>query len=89
MLKLIPAAAALAIFGLPAAAHTGPTPGEQAGIHVGDTATNGSAIVVTDRNGTHPEGFSGQLPVNPISASNDVQRHHHHRHHQVASAAPN
>jgi hypothetical protein len=87
MLKLIPAAAALAVFALPAAAkpaNTGPTPLEQVGMHVGDTATNGSATIVTDRNGTHPEGFDGQLPVNPISASNGVKRHHHHRDHRVA-----
>jgi len=90
MLKLIPAAAALAVFALPAAAQpakTGPTPLEQVGMHIGDTSANGSASIVTDRNGTHPEGFDGQLPVNPISASNGVKRHHHHRY-QSAAAGP-
>ena len=82
MPRLIPLAAAMAMFALPAAAQpasTGPTPLEQVGMHIGDTATNGSATIVTDRNGTHPEGFEGQLPVNPISAANGVKRHHHHR----------
>jgi len=83
MLKYLSIAAALA-FAAPAMAQpakSGPTPAEQVGTHTGTTATNGSSTIVTDRNGTHPEGFEGQLPVNPISASNGVKRHHHHRHH--------
>jgi len=90
MLKLIPMAAALVV-AAPAVAQpttTGPTPAEQVGIHTGTTATNGSSTIVTDRNGTHPEGFEGQLPVNPISASNGVKRHHHHRHHARRATPP-
>ena len=90
MLKLLAMAAALAV-AAPAMAQptkSGPTPAEQVGIHTGTTATNGSSTIVTDRNGTHPEGFEGQLPVNPISASNGVKRHHHHSRHHARSVAP-
>jgi len=86
MLKSIALAAAVGVIALPAAAQqstNGPTPREQVGIHTGDANTNGSATIVRDRNGIHPDGFTGQLPRNPIAASagKTMHRRHHHRHH--------
>jgi hypothetical protein len=93
MLKtLVFASAAVAsmTLALPAAAQTlGPTPSEQVGMHTGDTATNGSAVVVTDRNGTHPEGYPGMAIRNRTSAANPPHHHHHHRRHAGADATPN
>ncbi|MFI4966633.1 MAG: hypothetical protein ACHP9T_14845 [Caulobacterales bacterium] len=91
MLKA-PVAAAAAVMSvvvaLPAAAQTqGPTPGERVGIHTGDTATNGSAVVVTDRNGTHPEGYPGMALRNRTSAANPPHRHHR-RHHMATGPTP-
>jgi len=81
MLKiLIPAAAAMAL-ALPAVAQTnGPTPNEQVGMHVGTTTSNGSAVLVTDQNGTHPEGYPGMAPRNRASGDSGSMRGHHHRH---------
>jgi opacity protein-like surface antigen len=82
---LIPAAAAalLAASALSAAAQ--PTPKEQVGMHVGDTTTNGSAVIVSDRNGTHPEGYPGMAVRNRIAADGGGmhRRHHHRRHHSA------
>jgi len=82
------AAAVLAAGAVPAAAQrptpTGPSPDEQVGIHVGDNNTNGSAVIVRDRNGVHPEGYPGMAIRNRASggsASTMHHRHHHHRHH--------
>ena len=86
MLKtLLPlATAALALGALPAAAQStlGPTPNEQVGIHTGTTAANGSAVIVQDRNGTHPEGYPGLAPRNRASGDPaSMHRRHHRRHH--------
>jgi hypothetical protein len=85
---LIPLAAAAALMAgaVPAAAQStnGPTPNEQVGIHVGDTTTNGSAVVVRDQNGVHPEGYPGMAVRNRASgdsASTMHHRRHHRRHH--------
>lgn len=85
---LLPAVAlsALAVGVSPAAAQatSGPTPREQVGIHIGDTTTNGSAVIVTDRNGTHPDGYPGFSVINRTAASGGpTSRHRHHirRHH--------
>lgn len=90
MLKFLTlAAATAAVIASPAAAQpSGPTPGEQVGIHTGSTTTNGSSTIVTDRNGTHPDGFTGQLPVNRVSASRGMKTHHHHHRHHARLAAP-
>lgn len=79
---LIPAVGAALIAG---AALAQPTPLEQRGMHVGDTATNGSSEVVTDRYGTHPEGYVGMATVNHASAARVPHRTHHHRHAFVGS----
>jgi hypothetical protein len=89
MLKLLvsgAAASALAFAALQAAAQTGgPTPGEQVGIHTGTQATNGSAVIVTDRQGTHPEGYPGMAIRNRASGDPAGRSHHHHRrHHRVS-----
>lgn len=87
MLKiLVPAAAALGLalaVAAPAAAQ--PTPKEQVGMHVGDTTTNGSAVIVSDRNGTHPEGYPGMAVRNRIAGESSAthRRHHHRRHHSA------
>jgi len=90
--SLIPLAAAAAL-ALPAAAAqptpNGPTPNEQVGMHVGDTNTNGSAVIVTDRNGTHPEGYPGMAVRNRASAGSGppLRHRHHRRHHHVDEPA--
>jgi hypothetical protein len=95
MLKLLisgAAAAALAVAALPAAAQSGgPTPKEQVGIHTGTQTTNGSAVLVTDRQGTHPEGYPGMAIRNRASGDSGPSHHHrhHHRRHDVAQPAPN
>ncbi|HZZ33752.1 MAG TPA: hypothetical protein VFE10_17350 [Phenylobacterium sp.] len=86
MLKSIALAAVVAAAALPAAAQRptlGPTPNEQRGMHIGDTTANGSATIVTDRSGTHPDGFTGMAIRNRIAGSsttNDLRRHHRPRH---------
>jgi len=87
--RFLPLAAATAL-ALPAMAAppSGPTPNEQVGIHVGDTNTNGSAVVVTDRNGTHPEGYPGMAVRNRVSGdSGTPHRRHHKRHHAADEPA--
>jgi hypothetical protein len=85
MLKFILLAAAVAAVALPAGAQPGPstptTPNEQVGIHTGDTASNGSATIVTDRTGTHPDGYTGMATTNRASGSGatHLRRHHHRR----------
>jgi C-terminal processing protease CtpA/Prc len=50
-------------------------------MHTGTTAANGSSTIVTDRNGTHPDGYPGFAVVNHASASGAEAAHrHHHRH---------
>jgi hypothetical protein len=88
MLKFLALTFAIVAVALPAAAQrptNGPTPREQVGMHIGDANTNGSATIVNDRNGIHPDGFTGQLPRNRIAASSrSTHSHrHHHRHHRV------
>ena len=91
MLKRFLPLAAATTLALPAMAAppSGPTPNEQVGIHVGDTNTNGSAVVVTDRNGTHPEGYPGMAVRNRTSAGSGPPLHHrhHHPHHHVEEPA--
>jgi hypothetical protein len=83
------AAAALAVAALPAAAQSGgPTPKEQLGIHTGTQATNGSAVVVTDQQGTHPEGYPGMALRNRASGDNGSTHHRHHRKHHEPSEPP-
>jgi hypothetical protein len=86
MLKtLLPlAVAVVALSALPAAAQStlGPTPNEQVGIHTGTTAANGSAVIVHDQYGTHPEGYPGFAPRNRASGDPvSMHRRHHRRHH--------
>lgn len=96
MLKpLLPLAAlcALALGAAPAAAQSGgPTPNEQLGIHTGTQVTNGSAVMVTDQNGAHPEGYPGMAIRNRASGDPAPAHHRHHRHHrhqhETAGAAP-
>ena len=76
MVKVFLGAAAVALIG--GAALAQPTPAEQRSMHVGDTATNGSSTIVTDRYGTHPDGFVGQSVVNHISSARSHHRHHRH-----------
>jgi hypothetical protein len=86
MLKSIALAAAVAAVALPAAAQPstgGPTPNEERGMYIGDTTANGSATIVTDRTGTHPDGFTGMAVQNHIAGDGDAShahRHHHPRH---------
>jgi hypothetical protein len=63
------------------AAFAQPTPAEQLGMHIGTTTTNGSSTIVTDRNGTHPDGFTGMSPINHAMADSSTPpaRHRHHR----------
>jgi hypothetical protein len=86
------ALALLALVGLPAAAQptpNGPTPNEQVGIHTGTTTTNGSAVIVQDQNGTHPEGYPGMAPRNRVSGDSGTTRgHHHHRRHHMTDVPP-
>jgi len=85
MLRLLvssAAVAALAVAALPAAAQSGgPTPKEQVGIHTGTQTTNGSAVVVTDQQGTHPEGYPGMAIRNRASGDPGPSHHRHHRKH--------
>jgi hypothetical protein len=81
---LIPAAAVALLSAGPALAQfstVGPTPGEQNSMHTGTTATNGSSTIVTDRDGTHPEGYPGMAVINHASGSSAAAIHHH-RHHR-------
>ena len=89
---LIPAAAVALLSAGPVLAQSstvGPTPGEQNSMHTGTTAANGSSTIVTDRNGTHPDGFSGMAVVNHASGSS-ASAIHHRRHHrrQVEASEP-
>jgi len=59
-----------------------PTPSEQVGMHIGTTVTNGSSTIVTDRWGTHPEGFVGFSTINHGTTDTNPpppRRHHRHR----------
>jgi hypothetical protein len=88
MLKTLLAAATLAAVALPAAAQSGgPTPNEQVGIHTGTTTTNGSAVIVKDQNGTHPEGYPGMAVRNRAAGDSGPATHHRHhrRHHRVTN----
>jgi hypothetical protein len=79
MLKSIVLAVAVSAVALPAGAQpatSGPSPNEQVGMHTGDTAANGSATIVTDRTGTHPDGFTGMATTNRASAAGALHRHH-------------
>jgi len=84
MRTLLPLAAAFLAAALPAAAQStkGPTPNEQVGMHIGDTNTNGSAVIVTDRNGTHPEGYPGMAVRNRVAGDRGPSTPHHGRHHR-------
>jgi hypothetical protein len=86
MLKILTLAAVLAAAALPAAAQSGgPTPKEQVGIHTGTTTTNGSAVMVRDQNGTHPEGYPGMAVRNRTTGESGPATHHrHHRKHRVS-----
>ena len=77
MLKSIALAAIVAAVALPAAAQStlGPTPNEQVGIHTGTTAANGSAVIVQDQNGTHPEGYPGDGPRNRTTGDSGPATH--------------
>ncbi|HEX3367198.1 hypothetical protein [Phenylobacterium sp.] len=90
MLKSIVLAAAAVALALPAAAQPRawgpPTPNEQVGMHVGDTTANGSSTIVTDRTGTHPDGYTGMATINRASGSGAVRRHH--RRHTASEPAP-
>jgi hypothetical protein len=90
MLKTLALTAVLAATALPALAQSGgPTPKEQVGMHTGTTTTNGSAVVVQDRNGTHPEGYPGMAVRNRTTGDSGPATHHrHHRKHHGAAAAP-
>jgi hypothetical protein len=81
---LVPAAAALlAASALPALAQPphnfGPTPGEENSMFTGTTVANGSAVIVTDRNGTHPDGYPGMATRNPVSG-NSASTYRGYRH---------
>ncbi len=84
------AVAALAASALPAAAQStlGPTPNEQNGMHTGTTTTNGSAVIVHDKNGTHPEGYPGMAPRNRIAGEAGPHHRHHRKHHMRRAVAP-
>jgi hypothetical protein len=76
-------AAGAALAAAPAALSQ-PTPREQVGMHIGTTVTNGSSTIVTDRWGTHPEGYVGFSPINhAMSDTNppprEARRHRHPR----------
>ena len=90
MLKTFALAAILAAAALPAAAQSGgPTPKEQVGMHTGTTTTNGSAVIVQDRNGTHPEGYPGMAVRNRTTGDNGPATHHrHHRKHKETPPPP-
>ncbi|MGZ3378178.1 MAG: hypothetical protein ACXU8S_16410 [Phenylobacterium sp.] len=86
---LIPAAAVLALSAAPALAQSSPTPGEQNSMHTGTTAANGSSTIVTDRNGTHPDGYPGYAVVNHASGSSAaMMRHRRHHRRPVATSEP-
>jgi hypothetical protein len=81
----VPAAVALlAASALPALAqpppHFGPTPGEENSMFTGTTVANGSAVIVTDRNGTHPDGYPGMATRNPVSGNSATTYRGYHRH---------
>jgi hypothetical protein len=84
MLKILTLAAVLTAAAMPAAAQSGgPTPKEQAGMHTGTTTTNGSAVIVHDQNGTHPEGYPGMAVRNRTTGDSGPATHHrHHRKHR-------
>jgi hypothetical protein len=96
MLRFLVPAAALALLSVaPALAQpafksstVGPTPGEQNSMHTGTTASNGSSTIVTDQNGTHPEGYPGFAVVNSASGSGAATMHHRHHHRHAAVSEP-
>ena len=77
MLKILIPAVGAALIAAPALAQ--PSPAEQQSMHIGSPATNGSATIVTDRYGTHPDGFVGMATVNRTSAAQTPHRRRHHR----------
>lgn len=87
---LVPAAAVALLSAAPTMAqfNRGPTPGEQNSMHTGTTASNGSSTIVTDRNGTHPDGYPGFAVVNHASGRSGTMHHHHYRRHRMAETAP-
>jgi hypothetical protein len=88
MLRILVAGATVALLSAaPAFAqfNLGPSPGEENSMHTGTTATNGSSTIVTDRNGTHPEGYPGFAVVNRASAGGEAAAHHRHHHHRPAN----
>lgn len=94
MLKVLVPAAAFALLAASTAtaqSTLGPTPNEQNGIHTGTTATNGSAVIVTDQFGTHPEGYPGMAVRNRASGSSasEPARHHRRHHRAAATSTPN
>ena len=87
MMKTIAFAALAAAAALPAVAQpafTGPTPAEQVGMFIGATSANGSATIVEDRTGVHPDGFTGQPLVNHTSAAHPPADHHRWRRDRAA-----
>jgi hypothetical protein len=91
MLKSLALAAIVAVAALPAAAQStnGPTPNEQNGMHTGTTVTNGSAVIVRDQQGIHPEGYPGMAVRNRATGdSGPATHHHHHRHHTPTEPSP-
>jgi hypothetical protein len=90
MLKSMVLAAAIAAIALPTTAQPSaaiPTPNEQRGMHIGDTTANGSATIVTDRTGTHPDGFTGMAVQNHIAADGGLRHARHHHRRSAASAS--
>ena len=57
-------------------------------MHTGTTASNGSSTIVTDRDGTHPEGYPGFAIVNHASGSSAATMHHRHHHRHAAASEP-
>jgi hypothetical protein len=92
MLKSIALAAAVAAFALPAMAQPAPsgppTPSEQVGMHVGDTTANGASTIVTDRTGTHPDGYTGMTTINRASGGSAAEVRRHHRRHAASESTP-
>lgn len=91
MLKILVSATLLTLAAAPALAQhptLGPTPREQVGMHVGDANTNGSAVIVNDRNGIHPEGYVGQQVRNHAVGDSGPRTHHKRYHHRRVTAAP-
>ena len=66
----------------------GPNPGEQAAMHQGDPATNGSSTIVHDENGAHLDGYPHMAVGTDASGRvGPVRRRHHHHHHAAQGDA--